>query len=69
MEYETAYLPLEEAIALEAKQNMERDAKVLNEELGDVASYREEAEHLLKEFGEGWIPECEGHKLVKLKIA
>lgn len=63
--YETVYLPLSEAIALEAKQNQERDVKVLGEEDAcEFSIYEEEAKHLLETYGEGYVPEIEGHKLV-----
>jgi len=61
-------LELAAAIELEARQNRERDLRVLGEEeAGDLALYIEEATYLLTEFGEGYQPEFADHKLVKVK--
>lgn len=65
---ETVYLPLQEAIALEAKQNFERDQRVIGEDevMADVMEdYIEEAAWLM-ESGEGYHPEFPDHKLVKV---
>lgn len=67
MIYETIELPFDEAVMLEAEQNMQRDMLVVGEHLGDFEEYKEEAEYLMREFKEGWIPEQEGHKLVKVQ--
>lgn len=70
MNYETVELPLEEAVSLETKQNMERDRLVLgNDEVSDEdeAVYREEAEYWLTTTGEGYQPDLANHKLVKVK--
>ncbi len=65
--YETVELPLQEAIALEAKQNLERDQRVLPDETpDDLSLYREEAEHVLTTLGEGYIPDFPDHRLVKV---
>lgn len=69
--YETVVLPLADAIALEAKQNMERDRRTLGDEEvdGQDATYLEEAEHLLAIYGEGYVPDFADHKLVKVQRA
>ncbi|WP_407305630.1 hypothetical protein [Acinetobacter sp.] len=65
--YETVELSLEEAVKLEAKQNKERDMRVMGEEDLDADDiYEEEARHLLTTLGEGYLPEYPDHKFVKL---
>lgn len=70
MTYQTVELPLQEAITLEVKQNMERDRRVMGAAEvpdEDEGIYREEAEHLLTTTGEGYYPEFDDHKLVRVK--
>lgn len=55
-----------EAIALAAKENYERDVLVLGkDELGSWTKeqrlYLEEAEQILKETGENWMPDFPQH--------
>ena len=69
MKYEIKVLPLEEAIKLEAKQNIERDIRVLGDEEPDdemEAIYEEEARTMLTEFGQGYYPEYPDHYLVQV---
>ena len=74
MNFEMIELPLEEAIELEVKQNMERDKS-----LGDVSEkeilsmrmvYEEEARLSMEQFGAGYEPDVPhlNHKLVKVKL-
>lgn len=66
--YEIVYLPMDEAVALEAKQNRERDARVLGEDdCAQMSVYEEEAKYLMVEYGEGYIPDYDDHKHVFLK--
>lgn len=70
MTYQTVELPLQDAIALEVKQNIERDRRVLGaSEVSDddEGIYRREAEHLLTTTGEGYYPDFPDHKLVRVK--
>lgn len=69
MTCEIIELPLDEAIKLEATQNMERDRRVLGsrEVDGQESVYLAEAEHWLTTTGEGYIPDFTDHKHVKVK--
>ena len=68
MKHKPCHLNLAQAITLEAKQNRERDRRVLGQD-ADISLYiyREEAKHLLITTGQGYYPDFNDHKLVKLK--
>lgn len=61
-------LPLEEAIKLEAKQNMERDVRVCGDRITEDEKiiYEEEAREVLSRYGVGYDPEYADHFLVKV---
>jgi hypothetical protein len=61
-------LNLKDAIKLEAKQNMERDLRVLGkDDVCELEIYLIEAKHILTSTGEGYIPEFADHKHVVVK--
>lgn len=67
-------LPLEEAIKLEAKQNIERDYRVFGFDYGDALTedqlttiYENVARLHLMEDGVGYSPEYDDHVLVKVE--
>lgn len=67
MSYEEIYLPLEEAVKLEAAQNLERDKRTLGDVAEEMEIYLEEARHILTTMGEGYLPDYPDHKLIKVK--
>lgn len=70
-------LPLEEAVKLEAAQNIQRDERLFPEIYDYVRSslpkrelveiYEREAKRQLMENGVGLNPECEDHFLIKVQ--
>ena len=67
-------LPLEEAIKLEAKQNIERDYRVFGFDYGDALTeeqlttiYENVARLYLTTNGVGYSPEYDDHILVKVE--
>jgi len=68
------YLPFHEAVIAAAKQNFEHDVRedvedVVWEKLPDDVRgiYLEEAEVVLKEYGENYVPEYDDHLHIKVK--
>lgn len=70
----TQILPLEEAIKLEAKQNMERDMRLFGDVYGRVITedevrviYEDAAREFLSEYGVGYIPEYPDHVMIQVQ--
>lgn len=65
-------LPFDEAVKLEARQNMERDIALGLESKENIqkfeAAYLEEAALVLKTYGAGYIPESSSACLVRVKV-
>ena len=64
-------LPLEEAVALNAKENLERDRRLKlvdekdNEETRNL--YLEEARFILETYGESYGPDFPDHHLIRVE--
>lgn len=63
-------LPLEDAISLSAKENLERDQRLRLIETPSedcLKLYREEAQAVLEAFGESYLPDFPDHHLIRVE--